>query len=84
MNILKSALFVGAFLIAAPAMAQVGGNVSGFGGAKEQMFPSTVGADPRPDRETMRARRPTFNAIQARPGWRHGYWRHRHHVRYWR
>ncbi|MFO1116821.1 MAG: hypothetical protein U1E28_14150 [Beijerinckiaceae bacterium] len=79
MKLLKPALVCSAFLFAAPVFAQgVGGGVSGLGGAKEQMYPSTVGADPRPDRETMRARRPAFQSIQAR----HGYWRHRHYVRH--
>ena len=70
-------------LAAIPASAQMSGSIPGTGGAKEQMFPSTVGVDPRPDRETLRAREPTFQAIQARPGWRrdwrHSRWYRRHH-----
>ena len=83
-------LAAGAFLAlgATGAFAQMSGGISGTGGAKEQMLPSTVGIDPRPDRETLRARRPMFDAIEARPVAQaryrgHGHWRMRHH-RHWR
>ncbi len=78
MRFLKPALALSLLAFSAPAIAQTGGGVSGLGGAKEQMYPSTVGVDPRPDRETLRARRPTFQSIQAQ----HGYWRHRRYVRH--
>lgn len=80
MNRLKLILAAGALAaVATPALAQLGlGGISGLGGAKEQMYPSTVGVDPRPDRETLRARRPTFQSIQARPHGAHWRWRHRH------
>jgi hypothetical protein len=56
-------------LAAAPAVAQ-----TGLGGAKERNMPSTVGSDPRPDRETMKARKPMMRAIQP-----HARMHHRHY-----
>jgi len=47
------------------ASAQV--TITGVGGAREQMLPSTVGVDPRPDRETLKARRTMRGAIGADP-----------------
>jgi hypothetical protein len=71
-------------MAAAPVWAQSA--PTGVGGAKEQMLPSTVGVDPRPDRETFNARRPMMHAIQGgprysrtdHPGWR----RYSHEERY--
>jgi hypothetical protein len=91
MRRLVSILALGATLALSslPALAQGTSNpTAGTGGAKEQMLPSTVGVDSRPDRGSMRARRPMFRAIEARPGWRAYYGRHarwhRHHHRHWR